>query len=339
MNGCVVCVGVVCVATLMESSAADVPGDGLTSTDQKLLLAARTGDVRLLKATVVAASGPGLESALKAAISNRQAAAVLLLLGRGALATAIGAFSSALHRPGVTVEGRIDVMLLLLDHYRDTYVQAAATEATASARARDKTAVARRLHKAYGHVVSKVLLAGAAQREGPLLLAAAVRAGHVAAALDASAPGDDAGLAAASYKKALQLNKKAISISWSVARAAGADAIVCDQVRVPVRRHYSGYTLAQQQLHLCAAGVSSCPWSVLTHRHYPRPFRVAARCVLLCWRREPLCKLPHDCALVVLEHLAALTFWTDPAVDLLEGEEIGVEHGQPLSKLPSYKAL
>ena len=368
---------------------------GLTSTDEKLVAAAELGDTAALAAWLVVASGPGLESALRAATAGRHALAVMLLLERGALAAAIGSFSSALHRPGLSLERRIEVMELLLDHHRDSVAAAVAKAAQPVAAASLRPSSARahgssgsgssgsqsggsgssssssggtspeelrvrlltltsgkqpsngattardvaRLERNYRLAVSKALLAGAAQREGPLLLGALVRGGHVRSAFEEPAA-TDASAAQQFYKAALQLNKKAVSISWSVGRSGtGADAIVCDQVRVPVRRHYSGYLLAQQQLQLCAAGLSSVPWSAATHRHYPRSFRDLARCLLLCWRREPLCKLPDEVCLCVLEQLAALTFWAAPAVDLSEGEEICMERGVPLSKQPNYKAI
>jgi hypothetical protein len=324
----------------------------LTSTDQKLVRFAELGDVETLASSLARASAPGLEVALNAAIANRQAAVVLMLLERGALATAIGVFPSALHRPGLTYEQRLAVMEILLGHYRDLALSAASEHASSEGslpragsankgRSGPSARDVARAQQVYRHAVSKVLNAGAAQREGPLLLAALVRGGHMRTAFEEPALLDPTviGVAHQCLSKALQLNKKAMHISWSVARQSGADAVVCDLVRVPIRRHFSGYLLAQQQLHLCSAGLSSIPWSVATAKDYPRPFRAAARSLLLCWQREPLNKLPPEIAYCVLEQLAALTYWRAPVLDLGEGEDIVPVPGQPLSKLSNYKAL
>ena len=280
----------------------------LTSSEQALVRLAASGNDAAVAATAVGSGAVGLEAALEAAILHGHARVVMVLLERGALAAAIGAFASALHRPGLTTERRIQVMLLLLSFYRDGSCHS---------------------QSLLEHAIGKVLRAGATMREGPLLLAALVRAGHV--------------FAGEPYcKKALQLNKRAVQISWSVARLPG-DGVICDKVRVPVRRHYSGYLLAAQQLMLYAAGAAGVPWSPALHKHYPAPFREVARCLLCCWRREPLSKLPDEVVLCVLEHLAALTYW-EPALNLNEGFDIGREHvlvsgARDLSKLPSYKAL
>jgi len=276
----------------------------LTTADQALVQAAEVGDVPSMSAALVGSGPAGTEEALKAATVGKHAECVQLLLERGALAAAIGAFSSALHRPGLTMERRIETMLLLLAYYQDAGPPGK-----------------------YHLAISKVLLAGAAQREGPLLLAALVRAGHLAGTVDETG-----------CKKAQQLSKRAVQISWSVARQTG-DGVICDQVRVPIRRHYPGYRLASQQLQLIAAAAAGVPWSPAMHKAYPLYFRSASFCLLCCWRREPLCKLPDEVALCVLEQLAALTFWEAPDVDVDEGWDICVEHGQPLSKLPSYKSL
>ena len=159
----------------------------LTSTDEKLVRSAEAGDLESIASTLVAASGPGLEAALNAAISHQQAAAVLMLLERGALAAAIGVFASALHRPGLTCEQRLAVMEMLLSHHRDLALGirsapelASSSGSSASLRAGSKkgrgSSAQGRWEHIYRHAVAKVLNAGAVLREGPLLLAALVRA-------------------------------------------------------------------------------------------------------------------------------------------------------------------
>ena len=281
------------------------------SSDSMLLDAACEGRCDAMTGAIMRGA-TALDPALRAAIAGGHASAIILILERGALATAIGTFSSALHRPGLSVDERIRAMNILLRH------------------------IAQQSPEGYRKAVAKALLAGGGLREGALLLAALVRGGHVACAF-AVADGNDR-LAQRCVRKAIELNKKAQHVSWSLC-AANADAVVCDYVRVPIRRKFNGYVLAGQQLQLCMDGLAELPWSPAVHSLYPAPFRRAVRCVLLCAVREPLSKLPEALVHTILERLAALQFWEAPEVELEEGEEIRLRSGGDIRKAPSYKTL
>ena len=96
---------------------------------------------------------------------------------------------------------------------------------------------------------------------------------------------------------------------------------MCGVVRTPVRKRYRGYELARQQLQLCADGLNARPWGPDVHRLYPAGFREAARFLLLCATREPLCRLPECVLLLTIEHYAWSFFWEAPDFDYDEGED------------------
>ena len=288
-------------------------------TPDAALLRAATEDSREGIAMALAMGATSVDAAMHAALSNGCTAALYILLQRGALARTIGVMPSLLHRPGLQLDQRVSAAELLL-----AYV------------AKEHSAAA------YRASVRDVLLAGAAMREGPLLLAALVRSGHLEAAYglgsgeaqqqactgdgqDATDISDPVAAEALDTERfvalheALTLNEKARRASWSTAFNA-QDAVVCGLVRTPIRRRYSGYELARQQLQLCLDKAAA--WSPSVHHHYPRAFRELVRTVLLCASRPPLNTLPDGVLLLTIERLARAAFWDAPPLQLDEGAEV-----------------
>ena len=300
-------------------------------TPDAALLRAATDNSQEGIAMALAMGATSVDAAMHAALARGCTAALYLLLQRGALARTIGVMPSLLHRPGLQLDQRVRAAELLL-----AYV------------AKEHSAAA------YRASVRDMLLAGAAMREGPLLLAALVRSGHLEAAyglgggeaqqqactgagagdgqdttdISDPAPADayDAAPAwqserSAALHEALKLNEKARRASWSTAFNA-QDAVVCGLVRTPIRRRYSGYELARQQLQLCLERLNAAPWSPRVHHHYPRAFRELVRTVLLCASRPPLNSLPEGVLLLTIERLARAAYWETPPLQLDEGAEV-----------------
>ena len=233
-----------------------------------------------------------VDTAMCEALANDCSAAMYMLLQRGALARTVGVLPSLLHRPGLEHRARARSSMLLLKYISESNSQAA-----------------------YRSGVRDVLLAGACLREGPLLLADVLREGHLDSAFaDADAAKDGA------LRDALRLNEKVRRVSWS--SSGTNDAVVCGLVRTAVRKRYSGYDLARQQLTLALAGLHRQPWTPSVHAQYPASFRALVMLVLLCGQRPPLSNLPDGVLLLVVEQLARNGFWDEPLLDLDEGEDI-----------------
>ena len=342
--------------------------------NERLLSAARAGSAADVS-DAIASGATELEEGFRAALEAGGAAAMVRIVERGALARAIGAVASVLHRHGLTPEERSRAQSLMLTHL--------ATAEVAPAQ--------------YQSAVLSVLCAGACLRDGALLLGALVRDGH----LDAAFPAADPGTRRKALKQALAINRQATRLSSAVSTSA-CDAVVCDSVRVPIRRRFRGYELAGHQLRLLEGDLA--PWSPSVHKLYPKAFREAVRTLLLCARRyEPLAKMSEDlvhgetgssrrtctpcrtnvtqaegsvCARMValsppgathaalqihpaacaaatrgmtracpspssaaelIERLAYATFWGGPTVDLSEGEEVRRDPTLPAHKQPSCK--
>ena len=304
------------------------------SPDERLLAAAAKGDPQL----ILAAFGAGAtdsDGAIKAALSNRHAGAVYMLLQRGALARTIGVTPSMLHRPGLPQEQRVAGAALLLDYVFKNFN-----------------------HAVYLMALRDTFTAGACLRCGPLILAMLHREGHyrylkTPVKNTVTSPC----LSPSGWKDLLEhsikLNDKAKQISWSTSGAQ--DAVVCGLVRTPVRRRYRGYDLAGIQLRLCLQGLHSSvppdllantktvlntekkpmefekwsldPWSPSSHAtHYAhwRPFKLMVHTLLLCHNREgcEFARLPDVLLHMIIERLAYLTFWAEPLVNLDEGADV-----------------
>ena len=215
----------------------------------------------------IASGATELEEAFRAALEAGGAAAMVRIVERGALARAIGVVASVLHRRGLAPAERSHAQSMILRHLA--------------------TAEVPRAH--YQAAVHSVLCAGACLRDGPLLLGALVRDGH----FDGAFPADPAVAAARrkALKQALAINRQATRLSCAVSTSA-CDAVVCESVRVPIRRRFRGYELAGEQLRLLEGELA--PWSPAVHRLYPKAFRAAVHTLLLCCtRHEQLSKLPE----------------------------------------------
>lgn len=258
--------------------------------DERLIAAAREDSPELI-AQALAAGATSIDTAMFTALDGACIAALYYLLQRGALARTIGVLPSLLHRPGVPLQQRVDAAALLLSHI----------------------ATSHSVH-AYRASVHDVLLAGACLREGPLILAQLVSAGHLETCFR------EAGSRESTLKEALKLAGAARRISW--ASGGSQDAVVCGLVRTTIRKHYSGYDLARQQIQLCLDGLHTVGWAPRVHRSYPPPFRQHVRQLLLLARRPPLSGLDEDMLFLVIAHVAWSTYWGAPAIDLDEGEEI-----------------
>jgi len=277
-------------ADLADLSLSDAPKAAPEKPDDRLLAAALADSPELI-AQALSSGATNIDAAMTIALDSGCAAALYMLLQRGALARTIGVMPSLLHRPGVRLDQRVNSAALLIEHISTAHSAAA-----------------------YRASVHDVLLAGACLREGALILADLVAAGH----LEAAFPNDGQ-----REKALLEARKLAVSarrVSWS--SGGSQDAVVCGLVRTTIRRRYSGYELARQQIQLCIDGLNTVAWSPARHRCYPPPFRQLVRQVLLIARRPPLSQLDEDSLHLVLAHLARLHFWVAPSLDLDEGEEI-----------------
>lgn len=147
-------------------------------------------------------------------------------------------------------------------------------------------------------------------------------------------------LAASGRAKAI---KQARALNTATRRLSGAlsisacDAVICDSVRIPVRRRYRGYELSGQQLSLLEREAER--WSPHVHKHFPVSFQRIVRTLLLCHMHyEHLAKLPEVLLLDVIERVANLTFWDDPQVDLTDGMDVKHDALLPPHKQASYYA-
>lgn len=323
----------------------------MSGVDQRLRDAARSGSVEAVSRALVDGARD-IDAALDAAVDCGHGAALRTILERSYLAKTIGYVASLLHRPNLTAEARTRAAQLLLRDSADCCSP-----------------------RQYRAAVCAVLCAGAVLREGPMLLGALVTDGHLDAAFppvrERNAPAGrehraevgmidsrlarragSGGLAhvgsrAWALAAARTLNEQADRISW--AAHSTLDAVVCDTVRVRIRRRYPGYRQAGDQLRLLsAAGDGPHHWTPDVHvRCYPAYFRRCVLELLLCAQRSvaddgALGALYRnsDALLSLVGVLAWRTFWAAPEVDLESGDEAshGWQAGQPLHKMQSYCA-
>jgi hypothetical protein len=323
------------------------------SADDRLRLAARSGSVEAVSRALVEGARD-IDAAIDAAVDCGHAAALRTILERSYLAKTIGCVASVLHRPNLSAEARTRAARLLLQDSADG----------CSARQ-------------FCAAVCAVLCAGAVLREGPLLLGVLVADGHLDAAFPPEPerpapthPGPEAGTEAGSLTSrrarraasggrprmgsrawalasARTLNEQADRISWSA--HSTLDAVVCDTVRVRVRRRYRGYRQAGEQLRLLIlAGNGPYHWTPEAHvTCYPDHFRRCVLALLLCAQRSAAADgalggvyRNSDALLSLVGALAWRTFWAAPEVDLEGGEEVlhSWQPGQPLHKMRSYCA-
>jgi hypothetical protein len=321
--------------------------------DERLRLAARSGSVEAVSHALVDGAR-GIDAAIDAAVTCGHGAALRTILERSYLAKTIGVVASLLHRPNLSADARTRAAQLLLRDSADCCSP-----------------------RQYRAAVCAVLYAGAVLREGPLLLGALVADGHLDAAfphgrehnapahlgreLHAEAGVSDfrrarragsGGLARVGSRgwalaAARDLNEQADKISW--AAHSTLDAVVCDTVRVRIRRRYLGYRQAGEQLRLLIlAGDGPHQWTPEMHVScYPASFRRCVLELLLCAQRSAAgdgalgaLYRNSDTLLSLVGALAWRTFWAAPEVDLEGGEEAphGCQVGQPLHKMRSYCA-
>lgn len=297
--------------------------------DERLLQAARLGSAEGV-AEALKLGAREVDLALRAALNGGHAAAIRAILERSYLAKTIGYTACLLHRPNLTADERTRATRLLL---RDAAARALTQGSQSAYRAR----------------VVAVLCAGACLPEGPLLLGALVQDGHFSALALSGAglsplPSSRAQprTRAEALRAARKLNAEARRISYS-GQSSGSDAVVCHSVRVRIRRRFAGYDRAGEQLHLMCLGLADAPWSPRLHSRYPLRFRSLVRTLLLCCARNASLGSAlgnlyacADAVLLVLEHLASLTFWESPELDLGEEGRLRHEPGLPPHKLPSY---
>ena len=148
------------------SAMSSIPADSMTTADDRLRFAARTGSAEAA-AAALREGARDIDDALRVALVAGHAAVLQQILERSYLAKTIGSIAGLLHRPNLSPQERTRATRLLLQYY-------ACSDSV----------------DAYRAGVCAVLCAGAVLREGPLLLGALVADGHLEAALPAASSGE-----------------------------------------------------------------------------------------------------------------------------------------------------